>query len=92
MERKHHKKTGSELLARVVGFDELPDGYVLQLPPETELIQKAGTFASRERLCCRFLRFELEVEPEQGPVWLRLTGPDGTKGYLKETLVPLLYT
>lgn len=37
----------------------------------------ARTIAA-ERECCRFLRFELEVEPDLGPIRLRLSGPPGT--------------
>jgi hypothetical protein len=37
-----------------------------------------------ERLCCRFLRFELVVAPNGGPVELRLNGPPGTAEFLAE--------
>lgn len=35
-----------------------------------------------ERQCCRFLRFQLDVHPDDGPVLLELTGPDGTADFL----------
>jgi hypothetical protein len=34
-----------------------------------------------ERQCCRFLRFQLTVEPDGGPVLLDLTGPPGTREF-----------
>jgi hypothetical protein len=35
-----------------------------------------------ERRCCPFLRFDLTVEPEVGPVRLALSGPPGVREYL----------
>ena len=35
-----------------------------------------------ERQCCRFLTFQLTIEPDGGPVWLEFTGPPGTRDFL----------
>lgn len=35
-----------------------------------------------ERQCCAFLRFTLTAEPGDGPLWLEITGPEGTKEFL----------
>ena len=35
-----------------------------------------------ERQCCRFLHFRLDVLPDGGPIWLELSGPDGTAEFL----------
>jgi hypothetical protein len=42
----------------------------------------------KERRCCRFLAFGVEVTPDEGPVWLEMYGPEGTKRFL-ETLLDL---
>lgn len=39
-----------------------------------------------ERQCCRFLRFEITVEPDSGPIWLELAGPPGTREFLSALL------
>ena len=39
-----------------------------------------------ERQCCRFLRFDLRVEPDVGPIALELTGPEGTEAFLEALL------
>ena len=39
-----------------------------------------------ERQCCRFLRFGIQVEPDDGPVYLDLTGPPGTREFLAGVL------
>jgi hypothetical protein len=43
-------------------------------------------FVARERLCCPFLDFSLELSAQDGPLWLRLTGPDGTREFLDAEL------
>ena len=43
-------------------------------------------FVSGERLCCPFLGFTLELAPDHGPLWLRVTGPDGAKAILRVEL------
>ncbi|MBA3269749.1 MAG: hypothetical protein H0T71_04490 [Acidobacteria bacterium] len=35
-----------------------------------------------EQHCCAFLRFELVVEPGEGPLTLAITGPAGTQQFL----------
>jgi hypothetical protein len=35
-----------------------------------------------ERQCCRFLRFDVVVEPDGGSIWLTLSGPPGTREFL----------
>ena len=39
-----------------------------------------------ERQCCRFLRFDISVEPDGGPLWLSLSGPLGTRDFLSAPL------
>jgi hypothetical protein len=39
-----------------------------------------------ERECCPFLAFELVAEPNLGPVTVRVTGPTGTKEFLRSIL------
>jgi hypothetical protein len=50
------------------------------------MIVKAAEFMALERLCCPFLNFVLEIEPDQGPLWLKLTGPEGVKQVLQTEL------
>lgn len=41
-----------------------------------------ATTVEAERQCCRFLRFDIAVEPNGGPIWLSLSGPAGTREFL----------
>lgn len=87
-ERKHHRQAAETVFAAVEELRELPDGYGFRLPTDTEIIQQTGAFVSRERLCCPFFDFTLEITPDHGPVWLKLTGGDDIKQYIEETVLP----
>jgi len=39
-----------------------------------------------ERRCCPFMTFEVVVAPSSGPIWLRMTGPEGTREVLRAEL------
>jgi hypothetical protein len=39
-----------------------------------------------ERKCCPFLTFELAAHPNMGPVIVRVTGPAGTKEFVRTIL------
>jgi hypothetical protein len=39
-----------------------------------------------ERECCPFLRFELTAEPKMRALTIRITGPEGTKQFLRSIL------
>lgn len=85
-----HKRISEAVLGSVNEIRERPDGYAFRLPTETDMIQKAATFVARERLCCPFFDFTLEVERERGPVWLAVSGRDGVKEYTEDAVLPTI--
>ena len=66
---------------------ELPDGYALRFPGDAIWAEKLIAFVVGERACCEFFTFELVFEPRQGPLWLHLRGPEGTKEVVASMLV-----
>lgn len=60
----------------------LDDGYAWRFGGSDERWADLAAFVQFERRCCGFLRFELIAEPQQGPLWLKATGPPGTKAFL----------
>ena len=78
-----HQANVQRVFASIQEVQELPTGYALRLPNETDLLQTVMAFISYERLCCPFFRFNLEIEPQQGPIWLRLTGTEDVKNFLQ---------
>lgn len=89
-ERATHKTNAEEVFKLVEEWQELPDGYRFRIPTETELIEKTGSFIARERQCCPFFKFNLEVNPDGGAVWLKLRGNQEVKRYIKQNVIPQL--
>ena len=79
-EHPHHEALTHSLFAAVQEVCELPDGYGFRLP--TEILLTAAEFISRERLCCPFFRFQLEIEPGGQSFWLRVTGSSEVKEFV----------
>ena len=88
--RTQHIANGRHVFRAAEEVRELSDGYAFRLPAAPDTLLKAVEFISLERLCCAFLGFALEVEPEGGPVWLRLTGGEGVKAFIREEVSELL--
>jgi hypothetical protein len=86
-----HERDAS-LLARfksgVIAAEELADGYSFCLAGDGKWLAIVAELIIAERECCRFLKFELLADPQMGPLTVRITGPDGTKAFLKTALVP----
>lgn len=88
--RAQHVTAGRQLFGAAAEVRELSDGYAFRLPADADTLLKSVEFISLERLCCPFLGFALEVVPEGGPVWLRLTGREGVKAFIREEVSELL--
>ena len=74
------------LLARANAKDDIPGGFRWRFDPRADLVKEAAAVIEAEHRCCRFLRFALLVEPGDGPVWLEVTGPEGTEEFLSTLL------
>jgi len=78
----------AQFKSALVTTEEVFDGYLFRIPGDKRGIALAAELIVAERECCRFLRFELAADPGIGPVTLlRMTGPSGTKGFIKSFLV-----
>ena len=76
----------SDLLRQAETRETLPYGMRLRFAPSSETLATIALAVESERRCCRFLRFAITVEPEEGPVLLELTGPPGTREFLEALL------
>jgi hypothetical protein len=74
------------LLQHSAARELLPDGLRLRFVPSRETLSRIAEAVDAERHCCRFLRFTLTVEPDEGPFTLDLTGPDGTREFVAALL------
>jgi hypothetical protein len=72
------------LVGRADSREETTAGIRLRLPADA--ISAIFETVDAERRCCRFLRFDITVEPDGGPVWLEVAGPPGTREFLSALL------
>jgi hypothetical protein len=76
----------SELAVRVReaahGISELPTGFSVELGTDDGVLRDALELCLLERRCCPFLELALRLEPAEGPVSLRISGPSGVKEFL----------
>jgi len=84
--REDHVITAPQLFALAQEVVELNNGFSIRFANEAGRFMAIAKFIENERLCCPFFSFGLEVEPNSGPLWLRLTGGDGVKEILQTTL------
>lgn len=76
----------AELLRQSTGHELLPEGLRLSI---CLVSRHAGEYRSCrgfERHCCRFLLFTITVEPDEGPLTLDFTGPQGTSEFVAALL------
>jgi hypothetical protein len=76
---KHFREATLEMM-------ELANGYSFRLANDSATLLEVAEFITLERLCCPFFSFELCLESNGGPLWLRLTGRDGVKEFLASML------
>jgi hypothetical protein len=72
------------LVQRALETRDLEDGLACRFEATPETLRDAAAMMAAEHQCCAFLRFELTVEPGDGPLWLRVTGPPGTRQFLAD--------
>jgi hypothetical protein len=81
---------GDELLTGLVTHalerQELPHGYRFRFGPDGDTLQRVASAMIAERQCCRFLTFSVTAEADAGPIWLDVTGPEGTREFLDQLL------
>jgi hypothetical protein len=76
----------AQFKSAVFSTEELPDGYAFHSLGDKKTMVLVCELILAERECCPFLTFELTAQPNMGPVRVRVTGPSGTKDFLKTIL------
>ncbi len=58
------------------------NGFRFEFRADGEVLMLIVRMIDAERQCCRFLRFQLTVEPAGGPVVLEVSTPPGSREFL----------
>lgn len=84
----HEERARALFQHAILERQELPDGLAFRVKAtDYDLIT---AFIAQERLCCPFFHFALEIAPNQGDIWLRITGIEGVKAVLVAGLDQIL--
>jgi hypothetical protein len=75
-----------DLISQATEQRDLAEGWRFSFAATDDIVPAIARVIDAERRCCRFLRFQVTVEPDGGPVWLDLTGPAGTRDFLAALL------
>ncbi len=81
--KRHFDEVGPKLLALRKDVRELDNGYEFEFPADPAAIMLAAEWVAYERACCPFFDIDLRLEREGGPFWLRVTGREGVKQFIR---------
>jgi hypothetical protein len=82
-DRERHNQLLLKLEAARIEIQELPDGYSFRLRSELVSLAEAAEWISFESKCCPFFDFEILLERNSGPLWLKLRGKEGIKPFIR---------
>jgi hypothetical protein len=71
------------VLALITAAQETEDGYAFGFAPES--VDRVRELVAAESRCCSFLTYTID-DRDAGMTWLRLSGPEGTKQFLRSWL------
>ena len=76
----------ADLISRAIEQQDLTEGRRFSFAATDDIVPAIARVIDAERRCCRFLRFQVTVEPDGGPIRLDLSGPSGTREFLSALL------
>jgi len=82
-ERQRQKELGQVLRAANLETKELADGYAFRLRSEVASLADLAEWVTNERKCCPFFDFDIGLERDGGPLWLKLRGNEGVKAFIR---------
>jgi hypothetical protein len=81
--KRHFDELGPALRAMIKNVREVRDGFEFEFTPDPATVQLVSEWAAGEHLCCPFFDIDLRWEREGGAFWLRLTGREGAKQFIR---------
>ncbi len=81
--KRHFDVLGPALRSMHKQIRELPDGYEFAFPSDPASVQTVSEWAAGEIRCCPFFDIVLRFEHGNGGFWLRLTGREGVKQFIR---------
>ncbi|MCF7803931.1 MAG: hypothetical protein K9N46_01345 [Candidatus Marinimicrobia bacterium] len=85
-ERERHAYLAEHFQSDVLGKEETDDGFRFKYPASQSHLERLILWIDMERRCCPFLDFKIEIKGNAETCWVSLTGNDGVKEFLRETI------
>ena len=86
-ELQQRKKTViAELKSQVLEKTETDKGFKYKFNGSDKMLDLLNSFIKTERLCCSFFVFTLIASSDNSFAWLELSGPEGTKDFIKHEI------
>jgi len=83
-ERARYKVLAEKLKAANVERREEATGYAFRFHTAQASLMDVAEWVNFERRCCPFFDFEIRLQPEGGPLWLKVTGREGVKQFISD--------
>lgn len=85
LESAQGQRTGiiNAILDSIKQVKALDKGFGLKFGSEDRDFLLVTDWVYIERVCNPFLRFVLKAESNKGPIWVNVSGPEGTQSFLK---------
>jgi hypothetical protein len=81
-ERARHDALSRKLMSAREERRELANGYAFKLASQKIALTEVAEWIAFELRCCPFFNLQIEAEPNDGPIWLRMTGATGIKQFI----------
>jgi hypothetical protein len=81
--KRHFDELGPALRDRKKAIHELADGFEFEFPGDPATVHLLTEWVAGEHLCCPFFDIDVKMDREGGALWLRLTGREGVKQFVK---------
>ncbi len=86
-ELQQRKKTViAELKSQLLEKVETKNGFKYKFDGSDKMLDLLNSFIKTERLCCDFFVFTLTISGDTKFTWLELSGPKGTKDFIKHEI------
>ena len=83
-ERARYKVLAEKLKAANVERKEEASGYAFRINTVEASLVDVAEWVNFEKKCCPFFDFEITLQREGGPLWLKVSGREGVKAFISD--------
>ena len=84
--QQRKKTVVAELKNLLLEKIETEKGFKYKFDGSDKMLDLLNSFIKTERMCCGFFVFNLTASSDTKFTWLELTGPEGTKDFIKQEI------